>query len=125
MLNFKVAPDDSGAEIVAYDAFVTVRFTYLQVEVPPLIGLTSKTVNPWIVVPPLFFTSIAVQFPAEFLYVLVTTKAYCAVDGVAWADVNGATQYHTATADITAIAINNTVATTGETPFLIMNTSSK
>jgi hypothetical protein len=47
------------------------------------------------------------------------------VDGVAAGDVNGDTQYHTATADITAIAINNTVATTGETPFLIMNASSK
>jgi hypothetical protein len=124
MLKFKVVPDDNGADIVEYDEFVTVRFTYLPVEVPPLIGLISKTVNPAIVVPPLFFKSIAVQFPAEFLYTLVATNAYCAADGVAWADVNGATQYHTATADITAIAINNTVATTGETPFLIMNTSS-
>jgi hypothetical protein len=37
--------------------------------------------------------------------------------------VSGPTQVHTATADITAIAINKTIATTGDTPFLIIITS--
>ena len=109
MLKFDVLP-----EVIAPD-----MFTYLVADVP-FVHLISKVVGAGIDAPPLFFISIVMQLPdEEFLYVLVMTTPYCEVDGVAWADVSGATQYHTATADITAIAINNTVATTGENPFLI------
>ena len=107
MLKFEVVPEVR-----------VVTFTYFPVEVPAMLKI-SKIVLVGIVVPPLFLMSTVVQLPLAFLYTLVTTKPYCVVDGVAEGDVNGDTQYHTATADITAIAINSTVATTGETPFLI------
>jgi hypothetical protein len=116
MLKLAVVPEVSD---------VLLSPTYFPVEVPVMLKI-SKRVLVGIVVPPLFLMSTDVQLPVvTFLYTPVTTKPYEVVEGVAEGDVSGDTQYQTATADITAIAINNTVATTGETPFLIINASNK
>ena len=104
-----------------------VIFTYLVDAVPLFWYLISKIVPAVITTPPEFMMSSETHWLEldAFLYTLVTTYALWVVEGVGCADVNGATQYHTATAEITAIAINSTVATAGETPFLIVDTSNK
>ena len=80
-------------------------FTYLLVEMPVAWYLISKIVLASIATPPEFMMSSETHWAEldTFLYTLVTTNALWVVEGVGCADVNGATQYQTATADITRL----------------------